>query len=463
MQQVALLLCLCYIAWLFFKDVRRRDGLSWSLWSVVVWVMVLGSRPASTWFSYGGGGDYDSGNPLERMISFILMGIGLYALSKRKVQLGDVLRNNRWLVIFFGYWALSIVWSDAPFVSLKRWVKDVGNIIMVLVMLTEEDPIEAVKAVFVRCAFILVPFSLVFIKCFSDLGRAYTPMGEMMYTGVTTHKNMLGVLAMVCFLMLLWDFLDRWKQKDMPRDWFGVATDGSLIMMSVWLLYSAHSSTATACTAVGLLVFFALGLPMVQARATQLGTYALVIGVGLYALNEMVNLKKIIIVDILGKDMTLTTRTEVWPMLIELNPSVFLGCGFNSFWSGDRLDYVYAQLSIIQAHNGYLETYLNGGLIGVALLLILLFATANSIKGEFVMGGEFARIKMMFWVVTAIYNFTEAGFNKMGIIWFVTLLAMVQGPYGPILGSASAEDDADEYEFDGDRTETPGEPAIRPG
>lgn len=150
-------------------------------------------------------------------------------------------------------------------------------------------------------------------------------------------------------------------------------------------------------------------------------------------------------------------------MLIELNPSVFLGCGFNSFWSGDRLDFVYAQLSIIQAHNGYLETYLNGGLIGVALLLILLFATANSIKGEFVMGGEFARIKMMCWVVTTIYNFTEAGFNKMGIIWFVTLLAMVQGPYGPILGSASAEDDADEYEFDGDRTETPGEPAIRPG
>lgn len=461
MQQVALLLCICYIVWLFFKDVRRRDGLSWSLWAVVVWVMVLGSRPVSTWFSYGGGGDYDSGNPVERMISFILMGIGLYALSKRKVQMGDVLRSNRWLVIFFGYWALSIVWSDAPFVSLKRWVKDIGNIIMLLVVLTEEDPIEAVKAVFVRCACILVPFSLVFIKCFSDLGRAYTPMGEMMFTGVTTHKNMLGVLAMVCFLMLLWDFLDRWKQKDVPRDWIGVATDGSLIMMSVWLLYSAHSSTATVCTAVGLMVFFGLGLPAVQARASQLGVIALVGGVSLYALNEMVNLKKIVIVDILGKDMTLTTRTEVWPMLIEANPGVLLGCGFNSFWSGDRLARIYGELNIIQAHNGYLETYLNGGIVGVILLLLLLFGTAGSIKNELVMGGEFARVKMMFWVVTAVYNFTEAGFNKMGIIWFVSLLAMVQSPYGPILSSDADEEDEDEYPYDVVDPQTQGEVLIR--
>jgi O-antigen ligase len=188
-----------------------------------------------------------------------------------------------------------------------------------------------------------------------------------------------------------------------------------------------------------LAVFFALGLPAVRARAGQLGTYALLGGSSFYALNQMVDIKKLIIVDMFGKDMTLTTRTEVWPMLIQLNDGVLLGCGFNSFWTGERLAYIYSQLNIIQAHNGYLETYLSGGIVGVVLLLVLLIASGLMIKRELVLGREFARVRMMFWAATVLYNFTEAGFNKMGIIWFASLVAIVQSPYGPLVAKVDAE------------------------
>jgi len=433
-QQAALLGFLLYILWLFVKDARRRAGLSRSLWMVVVWLVIIGSRPVSSWFNFGGEAGsvaeaYDAGNPIERQIYFILIVAGLYSLFKRGLRLREVIQNNKWLFVFFLYWALSIFWSDAPLVAVKRWIKDLGNIVMVLLILTESDPIQAIKAAFVRCAFVLVPLSVLFIKFFSGLGRAYHVWsGEMMYTGVTTHKNSLGSCVMVLGLFVLWDFLDRQQMKPKAKDWAGFITDLSLLGMSAWLLIKAHSATALGCAALGIAVFAGLSLPAVRARAGRLECYAVAGVIVMWLLNSVVDVQKLILVDFLGRDLTLTTRTEVWPMLLHQSDNFLLGAGFNSFWSGDRLEMIYAQLGIIQAHNGYLETYLNGGLLAVLLLVVLLFSASKSIKYELLSAGNYAKVRMMFLLIAIIYDFTEAAFNKMGLVWFALLLVIIQYP-----------------------------------
>jgi O-antigen ligase len=106
--------------------------------------------------------------------------------------------------------------------------------------------------------------------------------------------------------------------------------------------------------------------------------------------------------------------------------SRLLGAGFNSFWSGDRLAVVHEKLGIIQAHNGYLETYLNGGVIGVALLLIVLVTASKRIQREIVQGDFMARGRFAIVVLAFLYNLTEAAFNKMGLVWFLLLLAVVR-------------------------------------
>jgi exopolysaccharide production protein ExoQ len=133
-------------------------------------------------------------------------------------------------------------------------------------------------------------------------------------------------------------------------------------------------------------------------------------------------------VGLLGRDLTLTTRTDVWPMLIGMNDNVFFGEGFSSFWSGPRLDVIYEQFSIIQAHNGFLDTYLNGGLVGVALMVAMLISAVVAINRDVEQGDEFSSIRFACLAVVLISNLTESSFNKMGMLWFAFLLVVVRYP-----------------------------------
>src|SRR5206468_8314331 len=73
----------------------------------------------------------------------------------------------------------------------------------------------------------------------------------------------------------------------------------------------------------------------------------------------------------LGRNETLTGRTEIWRIVREQNTNPVVGTGFQSFWSSHYGIEAYDQLrdvNIRTAHNGYLETYLDGGAVGVVLL-----------------------------------------------------------------------------------------------
>ncbi|MFZ0825991.1 MAG: O-antigen ligase family protein [Verrucomicrobiia bacterium] len=463
--QIALFAILAYILWLMRKDVRYRNGVSSALWAVVVWMVVIGSRPVSTWFDFGGEAGsaaeaYDEGNPFERLIYFFLMAFGLYVLSRRGVRLNQVIKSNRWLFIFFLYWGLSVLWSDAPLVAFKRWIKDMGNIVMVLVVLTEQEPLEAVRAAFARCAYVLVPLSVLFIRFYSNLGRAFhTWTGEMMYTGVATHKNTLGALVMVCGLFCLWDLSERLRDKSRPSGRAGLVGYLCLMLMTLWLLYQAHSATSSGCAVLGAALFFGLRLRAVQARLGHLEWYGFGIGFMFWFLNSVVDVAHFVVVDVFGRDMNLTTRTEVWPMLLQKSDSFLLGSGFNSFWSGDRLAEIYDKLGIIQAHNGYLETFLNGGLLGVLLLIILIFSAGGNIKNELLAGTEFARVRLMFLAIGVVYNCTEAAFNKMGLIWFAFLVVIIQYPERSAAHLATGQF-ANPAEADDSRNPEPSSPCV---
>ena len=80
-------------------------------------------------------------------------------------------------------------------------------------------------------------------------------------------------------------------------------------------------------------------------------------------------------VEALGKDPTLTGRTEIWGLVLGLHTNPWFGTGFESFWLGPRLDKMRTALPnfpINEAHNGYLEVYLNLGWAGICFIALLL-------------------------------------------------------------------------------------------
>ena len=419
--------------WLFMIERKYRGKLPASLWIPVAWVVILGSRPMSTWFGYGAAfdsaDDYLEGSPFDRMVFLGLIGAGCFVLWTRRVNWRGLVTDNRALTVFFLYLLLSVLWADHPFVSFKRWVKDLGNVVMMLVIVTDKRPVEAVKAVFMRCSFLLIPVSVLFIKYFPDLGRMYNRWtGEVAFVGVTTNKNLLGMTLFVCALFQVWRAIELWQDKS--RRGVEVVNLSIVGAMTLLLLSRAHSSTALVCTALGACLMVAAQIDFFRAKLRRFGMYSIGLVVALVLLHATFNIGQLF-VQFLGRDMTLTGRTVVWEKLLEQDVNPLFGVGYLSFWWGGRAERLFEEYSfpVNEAHNGYLETYLNTGLIGVFLLVFVLLAGLNRLSRDVLSGREAAVAQFAFLVTTVIYNFTEAAVNRPDLIWVVMLWALLK--YAP--------------------------------
>jgi hypothetical protein len=106
-----------------------------------------------------------------------------------------------------------------------------------------------------------------------------------------------------------------------------------------------------------------------------------------------------------------------------------IGAGFKSFWIGDRMTTLWVDLpGIVQAHNGYIETYLEGGFLGVLLLVAMFLAAFRTIKRLVLEGNDYARLRFSFLVVALTYNFSEAAVTQRTLVWLTTLLVLMQAP-----------------------------------
>ena len=133
---------------------------------------------------------YLEGSPIDRAIFTFLILIGAYILFQRRLNWGKIIKKNYWVWCFFLFGIISVLWSDYPDVSIKRWIKALGNVIMVLIILSEEQPYKAAGFLIRRLAFILVPLSVLLIKYYPSLGRVYHRWTyEPMFIGVTTQKR----------------------------------------------------------------------------------------------------------------------------------------------------------------------------------------------------------------------------------------------------------------------------------
>lgn len=461
-KQLALLMCVIFILWLFVKGRTLHPMTSGALWIPLIWLIIIGSRPVSMWFNANIPQEsiegYLEGSPIDRFVFMALIVAGSVFLLKRRVNWGSLLKTNKWFFAFFIYCAISIIWSQYPYVAFKRWAKDVGNVIMILIVLTERDHVNAVKAVFTRYVYLAIPLSVVFIKYFPDIGREYNRWTWVpSFIGVSTNKNDLGMILIVCGLFLVWDFFDvRTDQviKESTDDGLykgmyegmdesmdeSMRPDRSIIFgriilmaMLAWLLVMIKSSTSIVCLLLGIGSFFLFRFKRV---AEHLGAYAMLlilIVLSFYVIGPQV------FVSILGRDATLTGRTDLWANLLNIRIDPLIGVGYKSFWVGPWVLGLWEKYAfrVNQAHNGYLEIYLNGGLIGVGLLLAMIVSTGSKLKKELLDGDNFGIFIFSLFITALISNLTEATFNALSIIWFVVILAALYYPPSlsqPLLG-----------------------------
>jgi exopolysaccharide production protein ExoQ len=429
---IASFLTIAFIVFFFRRDIREKPNISGALWLPVIWLVIICSRGLSQWLNIfglpvAGAPSVEEGSPLDACFYFILIAAGFYVLNKRQVRLSEIVRNNGWLIAFLLYCFISIAWSDFPFVAFKRWIKILGHPIMALIVLTESHPEEALIRLMKRCAYVVVPVSILFIKYYPQLGRGFSPWGAATSTGITDNKNMLGADCLILGYFFFWFLLQVWQteRSTWRRNELRVTAGFSI---GIWWLFSeAHSATSLTCLVIGIVVVLFVGIRFINKNF--IGAYLLTALV-LLAAAEMTFGISGRFSESLGRGSDLTGRTELWTRLFEMHTNPILGTGFESFWLGERPLRLEGLFYFIpnEAHNGYLETYLTLGSIGVFLLAGLFAATFWKIRLELFRNFEWGRYRLGFLAAIVLYNWTEAAFKTLNPIWFAFYLIATDYP-----------------------------------
>ncbi|MEI6560762.1 MAG: O-antigen ligase family protein [Verrucomicrobiota bacterium] len=424
---LALLLCVCLILWLFQTDSRWRHGSSYALLIPGIWIAILGSRPASYWFGAGGGGDTD-GNPINTFLFAFLIVSSTAVLFNRGFKWGQAIGKNKAIFLIYLYLALSAFWSEAPLVSLKRLVKDFGCVLAALVLLTEMNPAEAIRIVFVRVSYLLFPLAWVTEKYFPQIGRGYSVAGEPMLTGLTTQKNTLGQVLFVFGLMLVWDLLEVRKMERGKQRRLQERIRIGLLLLGSWLMIRCDSQTSLVCFLVAMFILW-LGRRLVRVpNGKQLLVSCIVAAFGLVALDKTLNISDTVI-RALGRNPTLTGRTQIWHLVMEQQTNPIFGEGFYIFWDTEKGNAIIRALARIQsAHNGYLELYVDGGMIAVCLLGVLLLASGKRAIDRWFEQTPLGMMALIFWLLVVLYNFSESNYFRLAPLWFAFLLLTIECP-----------------------------------
>ena len=424
------LICILFIAYLFWTDSKKSNGHSIALWIPFFWMFLAGSRYASSWLGLTppSAEANAEGSPLDRAVFFLLIAAGVLILSRRKIDWNRLLIRNKWIMLYYLYCLLSIIWTDDSFITLKRWIKDLGNPIMALVILTEQPPYKAVEVILRRLAFLLLPLSLLFIKYYPELGRAYHNDGSPMYTGVGHQKNDLGLICLITGIYFSWKFL-RNRKRDSKLGLRGNITDFTLMAMLAWLLRMSDSQTSLACLVITVSILVVSRITFIAQKPSRI----VVLGISsalLYSVLESTLHVKDIIFEILGRDPTLTGRAQIWEMLREFEANPIVGSGFMSFWTGNRREAILQKIGaeITQAHNGYLELYLNLGYIGVTFLGVIILSGLFKVRKQLDVSYPSAILRLCVIVTAIFYNYTEASFYGINNMWLLFLLAVIEVP-----------------------------------
>lgn len=236
------------------------------------------------------------------------------------------------------------------------------------------------------------------------------------WSGLWTHKNTLAaIMSFGAGLMLSAAVLDR-----RLRPW-ALAGFAAAILL-IWLSTGRTALLALAAGSAALTLFWAMRRGPVAMVLLGAGALAAgLIGAGLMLLAPQV------LVEILGRDLTFTGRTDIWESLnraIEARP--LLGYGFGAFWVDENGPRFWVQRdvawNVIGAHNGWIEIMLAVGRLGLILFLVQLTVTALRAArfGLDPIAGVYPPVLL---AMTLVYSFSESYLLAQNIFWLLYVIA----------------------------------------
>jgi O-antigen ligase len=214
------------------------------------------------------------------------------------------------------------------------------------------------------------------------------------------------------------------RQNPQTRLRFDLNFRVTLLLIGAYLLHLCDSKTSMTCLLLGAGILAATRLPMLQPRLRFLGVMVCAGFLGYLALNQFFDVKGALLED-LGRNPTLTGRTDVWRVLLQAGTDPVLGTGYMSFWDDPSYQSKLPNWVAYSAHNGYLEIYLCGGAVGICFLAVMLLASGIRVNQALAWDGDYGVVRFAVFLIALLADYTETNFAWMTPVGFLFLTATI--------------------------------------
>jgi exopolysaccharide production protein ExoQ len=421
--RLALGICFLFVWWAFRSDSRNHPRSPLALLLPTLWMMRCGSRSIDYWI---GGGDIGRWDPV---LIAILSAMGLLVMLRRSPNWRGILSHNSALFLFYGYMVLSSTWAEEVDNPAIKMMRPIGDLIMALLVVTESDPLSAILTIWRRTSILLIPLSIVLIRYFAYLGRMEDKhWGADSWIGVTTHKNPLGQLCLISAFAFIWELVDAHRSATpLKRQRMTLL----YLALTAYLMLAggsnSRSSTSIFCLLLAASLYSLFGYLKDRARLIIRRIFQGAIALGFLAMSLQLSGTSLqaVVAESFGKDSTLTDRTYLWQDVVRLGfKSPFFGSGYGGFW----VPSIYSKLSPqidngpMEAHNGYLETFANLGLVGLAILLCVIIQSIRNAADQMNTNFEYGRLRLVLLLTVVVMNYSEATFPRGNHLWWFGFL-----------------------------------------
>jgi O-antigen ligase len=319
-------------------------------------------------------------------------------------------------------WALiaiivtSFFWSDFPDVSRKYGFRTLYTTLLGLYLASRYSLQEQLRIVAWALG-IGVVFSLLYTLAFPGSGIEQG-FHAGAWRGPLVHKNPFARLMVVSALSLLLAALNTRRSRYFVWAVFSIAI--ALLVLS------------TSKTAIVIFVTLVILVPLYKALSWSdslvIPFSITVILVGGSAATWLIGNWDPLLVQ-LGKDSTLSGRTDIWDGVIEkIWERPWLGYGYQAFWQeGGEADLVWRSIryKVFQAHNGFLDIGIQIGLLGLLFFVLsVIFAYIRAIKWA-----RLGKTSADLWPIIYItflpmYNYTESTIVEANSLYWVLFVAI---------------------------------------
>jgi O-antigen ligase len=335
--------------------------------------------------------ELDGSNTLSTVIGVFIIVVSIAIMYKKRSFL---VKNAKPLypILFLYLLALiSVLWSGSAFVTLKRFIKIFVYLSFFMSIFVMPEPLKNIKKVLLVFSSVAGISSIILILFFKEYGwmnygRDYLPCG------IFLHKNGLGIFSALTSLMIFMVYeLQGISIKKYPL---------VLRLLFIVLLIELIISGATDVIG-GLILGYVLGYLVFRVTRTSTGQLktliillivTFILCTTFYCFITNLNIIEFYNNSLLsiGKDPTLTGRTDIWPVLLQIGfkSHPMLGSGLGTFFIQiDNSGYSRTLPWLMgHAHNTYLQSYLELGILGFVFsiyIILSLFVKIffNSYKG----------------------------------------------------------------------------------